>query len=1029
MGMSAHELTLPKQLYNANKIQYNMFSMCFRIELGTSKRGVLAGSLTIGGTSIELDTSPMVYAKNIQPFGWYTVYINNIYLSTNGGTSFLFNKPIIESESKSIEDDNNNIIHKIINTFNRETVNKGRGVIVDSGTTDTYISSSIRDEFCTLWKKVTGGKEYSNGAMYLTQKQLKSLPTLLIQLQGTGPTAAGSTTEEQDDGYGNNNDDIIRPVIGQVGYLDVERWSDVLLSIPATSYMEYSPTLKVYVSRLFFTETRGGVLGANSMQGHNVLFDWQHSRIGFAQSSCNYDLIPNKNEKFAASANAAAMNNNNDDDDENDENDNSNNYNNCILNHEKPPILSQSCYESVILNNNIAICEASDNPTNVEISGYEIWTLQIEQMLHSNGGGGSDGSGIGRFNDNDNDVEALNLKDCENAIKEWSESQDTINSISDNFGGGGGDGDESVITNCNDGSGYAGLCQEYRPCHVPCVKAIGYNNKRRKRNNNGEETETGTTTDFTTDNGDADFYDETVTIPHDIIDYSHSSTTKKNSKNKTSTTSNHEADGTDDDDDGDDTEMSLSCSDWMWSVCDNSCHQSRIISKSKIVSTPTTETGRYCIESSRETRSCHVDECGRNDPCIVPFLVHAIFILEFNTTTGTTTTTTITNDDDDGSSGDGGGAAITSTADDTEISPTSASSSWVWTPQVEELFRKQLTLAAHNPDVVSLEKLLRLTKTRTKTTIEKKSTASPTLLFGEGDVNVLVARPWDDDDRDDDGTVNVGETKHNGDVNETPDNNNDNPSTVTGDYENDRERVRIQVIVQISISNPKAIRQYQQEQENRHHRKLLQEVGVIWSNFTNKVFRKSKPTSLCDPFDLYPLAKISNEVVDNIFSHPTFLSLLGDGMSPLLQNIGGVNTTAARSTTLSARLVSSWTIGTQIYDDYVNYLGPLASTPLFIIIKFFHETFLLILLGWLGLCLLKSIRLCRVCGIRIIKKYWNPNIYDPISQDDKEEEDNDNAVDDECCDSDVTYDDGIELTATYLRSKATKRRTSASKGS
>jgi hypothetical protein len=1008
MGMSAHELTLPKQLYNANKIQYNMFSMCFRKELGTSKHGVLAGSLTIGGTSIELDTSPMVYAKNIQPYGWYTVYINNIYLSTNGGTSFLFNKPIKDKEKES----NNNIIYKITNTFDPETVNKGRGVIVDSGTTDTYISSSIRDEFCTIWKTATG-MEYSNGAVYLTQKQLKALPTLLIQLQGvplfnpTSPTA-GSTEEDEDDDY-NNNDDTIRPVIGQVGYLDVERWSDVLLAIPATSYMEYSPTLKVYTSRLFFTETRGGVLGANSMQGHNVLFDWQHSRIGFAQSTCNYDLIPNKSsEKF--------KNNNFDIDDKNDdENDKSNK--NCILNHEKPPILSQSCYESVILNNNIAICEASDNPTNVEISAYEIWTLQIEQILHNSNGGGSS------FDSDANDEEEVNRKNCETAMKEWSESQDTINSISDNVGGGGVDGDESVITNCNDGSGYAGLCQEYRPCHVSCIKAIEYNNKR-KRNNNGDET------GFTTDNGDADFFDETVTIPHDIIDSSYSSTTKKKTKNKTSITNNHEGDGTHDDDD--DIEILLSCNDWMWSVCDKSCSQSRIISKSKIVSTPTTETGRYCIESSRETRSCHVDECGRNDPCVVPFLVHAIFILEHNTTTATTNAAAA-DDDDDRKGGEGDGTAATT--EETERSPTSASLSWVWTPQVEELFRKQLTLAAHNPNVVSPETLLRLTKTTTTSTTIQDT--SPTLLFEEGDVNVLVARPKlyaDDDNRDDDGNDNGGEIKRNADGDETPNNNNDNPTTITGDDKNNGERLRIEVIVQISISNPKAIRHYQQEKENKHHRMLLQEVGVIWSNFTNKVFRKSKPTSICDQFDLYPLAKISNEVADNILTHPIFLSLLGDGMSPLLQNMEDENTASATSTTtttLSARLVSSWTIGTQIYDDYVNYLGPLASTPLFVIIKFFHETFLLISFGWLGLFLLKSIRLCRVCGIRIIKKYWNPNIYDPITQDDKEEEgnDNDNDVDDECCDGDVTYDDGIELTATYLRSKATKRRTSVSKGS
>jgi hypothetical protein len=65
MGMSAHELTLPKQLYNAGKIEYNMFAMCFRKELGTSKRGVTAGSMTLGGVSSALDTSPMVYAKNI----------------------------------------------------------------------------------------------------------------------------------------------------------------------------------------------------------------------------------------------------------------------------------------------------------------------------------------------------------------------------------------------------------------------------------------------------------------------------------------------------------------------------------------------------------------------------------------------------------------------------------------------------------------------------------------------------------------------------------------------------------------------------------------------------------------------------------------------------------------------------------------------------------------------------------------------------------------------------------------------------
>jgi hypothetical protein len=60
MGMSSHTATLPKQLYDRKLLEHNMFAMCYRRELGTSKRGVTAGSMTLGGVSNNLDTSPMV---------------------------------------------------------------------------------------------------------------------------------------------------------------------------------------------------------------------------------------------------------------------------------------------------------------------------------------------------------------------------------------------------------------------------------------------------------------------------------------------------------------------------------------------------------------------------------------------------------------------------------------------------------------------------------------------------------------------------------------------------------------------------------------------------------------------------------------------------------------------------------------------------------------------------------------------------------------------------------------------------------
>lgn len=119
MGMSSHTATLPKQLYDQKLLEHNMFAMCYRRELGTSKRGVTAGSMTLGGVSNNLDTSPMVYARNLLKFGWFTVYVKNIYVRSGGGQSAL-----------SVDEK-----HKTIKVRMDPTkLNSGKGVIVDSGT-------------------------------------------------------------------------------------------------------------------------------------------------------------------------------------------------------------------------------------------------------------------------------------------------------------------------------------------------------------------------------------------------------------------------------------------------------------------------------------------------------------------------------------------------------------------------------------------------------------------------------------------------------------------------------------------------------------------------------------------------------------------------------------------------------------------------------------------------------------------------------------------------------------------------------
>jgi hypothetical protein len=205
MGMSAHPATLPKKLYDAGKIEHNMFAMCFRRELGTSKRGVTAGSMTLGGVSNNLDTSPMVYAKNLAKVGWFTVYVKNIYVRTTGGQS-----------AKSVDP-----LHRTIKVHvDVKTLNSGKGVIVDSGTTDTYLNKKVAKEFTRAWKKATG-QTYSHFPMSLTPEQLRSLPTILIQCQ-----AYSLDTDPSIDDYDS--------IPGYAGRLDPSSPKDLLIAIPAT---------------------------------------------------------------------------------------------------------------------------------------------------------------------------------------------------------------------------------------------------------------------------------------------------------------------------------------------------------------------------------------------------------------------------------------------------------------------------------------------------------------------------------------------------------------------------------------------------------------------------------------------------------------------------------------------------------------------------------------------------------------------------------------------------------------------------
>lgn len=187
-------------------------------------------------------------------------------------------------------------------------------------------------EFKRAWKKATG-QAYSHAPMSLTPEQLRSLPTILIQCKAFSLDDDPSI-EDYD------------TLIGYAGSLDPSSPKDLLVAIPATSYMDYSTISKRYMSRLYFTESVGGVLGSNTMQGHNVLFDWQNGRIGFAESSCAFD----KKEAPGVSEDSGFATD-------------------CQVG---DPILSKACIETV----DRRMCKL--NPTSIALLGKESWTAVVE---------------------------------------------------------------------------------------------------------------------------------------------------------------------------------------------------------------------------------------------------------------------------------------------------------------------------------------------------------------------------------------------------------------------------------------------------------------------------------------------------------------------------------------------------------------------------------------------------------------------------------------------------------------------------
>lgn len=273
MGMCLKPSSIFNQMHDQNLISSPSFSLCFTRAEEAEKDGTIAGALTMGGSDTRLHSpyTPMVYAHGFPTKGvMHGVNVRKIYL--------------MESGSYAVEEVNKKNT-RVVN-ISYENLNTG-SIIVDSGTTDTYMTRNLRQPFAKAFKEMTGF-EYAENGMKLSDMQVKSLPTIVIQLEGHVDDNKNVKYEEGEAYVGEEErDSDYAP--GLAGIIDEEFPYDILIVIPPAHYIEFDSDHNKYVGRFSLTESGGSVLGANTIRGHDVYFDIpDNDRIGFAPSDCDY---------------------------------------------------------------------------------------------------------------------------------------------------------------------------------------------------------------------------------------------------------------------------------------------------------------------------------------------------------------------------------------------------------------------------------------------------------------------------------------------------------------------------------------------------------------------------------------------------------------------------------------------------------------------------------------------------------------------------------------------------------------------
>ncbi|CAB9500578.1 aspartic [Seminavis robusta] len=295
MGLYNSKPSFWYQMYQEKKIENKAFSLCFSDPGHVDRQGTPAGAMVLGGSDTRLHQTPMVYAQQLAKEGKFTLHLEKVFLLAPG-----------TGESTEIQSDQWNKVQIF-----EEDLNNGGNIILDSGTTATYLTKQLLRHFVEVFNSIVPESvmvfDPDQHRYELTQNQIDQfLPTIVLQIKGWRPQQGDNDNQQQADIIPGTSTQLP----GTVGTdLDPKRaGKSILVPMPPSSYLsrrddDIDPQKEPeevcqYKFSFFFNKRRGkgGVLGANFMRGLDVLFDIDNSRIGFAASDCEFSTLASDEE-------------------------------------------------------------------------------------------------------------------------------------------------------------------------------------------------------------------------------------------------------------------------------------------------------------------------------------------------------------------------------------------------------------------------------------------------------------------------------------------------------------------------------------------------------------------------------------------------------------------------------------------------------------------------------------------------------------------------------------------------------------